>query len=316
MQLLQRWASCHGSFAGAVAAAAMPALLATGLTASPVFRKQPAAVYPVAAFRGGCCNEKKNVLVVSSVGSRRTSSSIRASSSDNTLAAGLVSSINNEQIGKHPAHVTDQLYQYILQHTREPQILQQLREETATLPGSQMQVSPDQAQFLAMLVQIMGAERCIEVGVFHGYLSLAVALVLPEWGRLVACERDERCLDVARKYYERAGVTHKVDVRHGLAMDSLQYLLDNGEGGSYDFAFLDADKRMYHQYYEMLLQLVRCNGLVVVDNILWYGRTANPLVADKRTQSLQDFNQFLLSDERVCISMVPIGDGMTLCRKR
>ncbi len=122
MQLLQRWASCHGSFAGAVAAAAMPALLATGLTASPVFRKQPAAVYPVAAFRGGCCNEKKNVLVVSSVGSRRTSSSIRASSSDNTLAAGLVSSINNEQIGKHPAHVTDQLYQYILQHTREPQV--------------------------------------------------------------------------------------------------------------------------------------------------------------------------------------------------
>jgi hypothetical protein len=202
-------------FAGAVAAAGMPALLATGLTASPVFMKQPAATYPVAAFRGGCCSEKKNVLVVSSGGSRRSSSSIRASSSDNTPAAVLISSINNEQIGKHPAHVTEQLYQYILQHTREPQ------------------VSPDQAQFLAMLVQIMGAERCIEVGVFHGYSSLAVALVLPEWGRLVACERDERCLDVARKYYERAGVTHKVDVRHGLAMDSLQYLLDNGEGGRY-----------------------------------------------------------------------------------
>lgn len=217
MQLLQRWASCHGSFAGAIAAAAMPALLATGLTASPVFRKQPAAVYPVTAFPGGCCSEKKNVLVVSSVGSRRSSSSSRiiASSSDNTPAAELISSINNEQIGKHSAHVTDQLYQYILQHTREPK------------------VSPDQAQFLAMLVQIMGAERCIEVGVFHGYSSLAVALVLPEWGRLVACERDERCLDIARKYYERAGVTHKVDVRHGLAMDSLQYLLDNGEGGRY-----------------------------------------------------------------------------------
>jgi hypothetical protein len=167
MQLLQRWASCHGSFAGAVAAAAMPAPLATGLTASPVFRKQPAAVYPVAAFRGGCCSEKKNVLVVSSVGSRRSSSSIRASSSDNTPAAGLISSINNEQIWKHLAHVTDQLYRYILQHTREPQILQQLREEIATLPGSQMQVSPDQAQFSAMLVQIMGAERCIEDGVFH-----------------------------------------------------------------------------------------------------------------------------------------------------
>ncbi len=127
MQLLQRWASCHGSFAGAIAAAAMPALLATGLTASPVFRKQPAAVYPVTAFPGGCCSEKKNVLVVSSVGSRRrrrrsSSSSSIASSSDNTPAAGLISSINNEQIGKHSAHVTDQLYQYILQHTREPKV--------------------------------------------------------------------------------------------------------------------------------------------------------------------------------------------------
>jgi hypothetical protein len=124
MQLLQRWASCHGSFAGAIAAAAMPALLATGLTASPVFRKQPAAVYPVTASPGGCCSEKKNVLVVSSVGSRRSSSSSRiiASSSDNTPAAELISSINKEQIGKHSAHVTDQLYQYILQHTREPKV--------------------------------------------------------------------------------------------------------------------------------------------------------------------------------------------------
>jgi hypothetical protein len=122
MQLLQRWASCHRSFAGAIAAAAMPALLATGLTASPVFRKQPVAVYPVIAFPGWCCSEKKNVLVVSSVGSRRSSSSIIASSSDNTPAAGLISSINNEQIGKHSAHVTDQLYQYILQHTREPKV--------------------------------------------------------------------------------------------------------------------------------------------------------------------------------------------------
>ncbi len=121
MQLLQRWASCHGSFSGAIAAAVMPALLATGLTASPVFRKQPATVYPVTAFPGGYCSEKKNVLVVSRVGSRR-SSSIISSSSDNTPAVGLISSINNEQIGKHSAHVTDQLYQYILQHTREPKV--------------------------------------------------------------------------------------------------------------------------------------------------------------------------------------------------
>lgn len=221
----------------------------------------------------------------------------------------------NVPAGKH-LDLTDQLYGYILRHTREPQILQELREEMAESRGSNMQIPPDQGQFLALLVQLIGAKRCIEVGVFHGYSSLAVALVLPEGGRMVACDRDERSLAVAREYYRRAGVLHKVDIRHGLAVDSLNDLLQNGEAGSYDYAFLDADKMMYREYYELLLQLVKPNGLVVVDNTLWYGRTADPQVTDKRTQSLREFNKFLAVDERISVSMVPIGDGMTLCRKR
>ncbi|KAG0620790.1 hypothetical protein M758_4G244400 [Ceratodon purpureus] len=217
--------------------------------------------------------------------------------------------------GKHLS-LTDQVYSYILRHTREPQILQELREEMAESPGSNMQIPPDQGQFLALLVQLIGAKRCIEVGVFHGYSSLAVALVLPEGGRLVACDRDERSLAIAREYYRRAGVLHKVDIRHGLAVDTLKSLLQNGDAGSYDYAFLDADKMMYREYYELLLQLVKPNGLIVVDNTLWYGRTADPLVNDKRTQFLREFNKFLAVDERISVSMVPIGDGMTLCRKQ
>jgi len=170
------------------------------------------------------------------------------------------------------------LYDYLMANVREPPVLQELREETAAMRGSQMQVSPVQAQLLAMLVQIQGAQRCIEVGVFTGYSSLAVALALPESGRLVACERDERCLEIAKKYYQRAGVAHKIDVKHALAADSLRSLLDCGEASSYDFAFVDADKRMYEEYFELLLKLVRLGGLIVMDNVLWYGRVADPLV--------------------------------------
>nr|CAD1820719.1 unnamed protein product [Ananas comosus var. bracteatus] len=181
--------------------------------------------------------------------------------------------------------------------------------------GSQMQVSPDQAQLLAMLVQITGAQRCIEVGVYTGYSSLAVALVLPESGRLVACERDEKCLGIARKYYERAGVSHKVVIKNALAADTLRSLISNGEACSYDFAFVDAEKRMYDEYFELLLQLVRVGGLIVIDNVLWHGKVADPQVNDSKTISLRNFNKKILADKRVNISMVPIGDGMTICRK-
>lgn len=218
--------------------------------------------------------------------------------------------------GKQVIRVDQPLYDYMLAHTREPKVLCELREETSSMTGSQMQASPDQGQFLAMLVRLMGAERCIEVGVYTGYSSLAVAMALPEHGHLVACERDKISLSVAQKYYERAGVSHKVNVHHGMALDTLKQLLHNGEENSYDFAFLDADKRSYCDYYELLLQLIRSGGLVVIDNVLWHGKVADPKENDKKTQSLRSFNTFLQHDTRVDVSMVPIGDGMTLCRKR
>ncbi|XP_031394831.1 uncharacterized protein LOC116206176 isoform X1 [Punica granatum] len=217
---------------------------------------------------------------------------------------------------KQVISVTPALYNYILSNVREPQILRQLREETASMRGSQMQVSPDQAQLLAMLVQIMGAQRCIEVGVYTGYSSLAIALALSESGYLVACERDAKSLDVAKKYYELAGVVHKVDVRHGLAADTLKSLILNGEACSYDFAFVDAEKKMNQEYFEMLMQLVRTGGVIVIDNVLWHGKVADPMVNDTKTVSIRNFNQRLMEDDRVSISMVPIGDGMTICRKR
>ncbi|XP_027920651.1 uncharacterized protein LOC114178747 isoform X3 [Vigna unguiculata] len=203
---------------------------------------------------------------------------------------------------KQVVSLTPRLYDYVLKNVREPEILRQLRQETASMRGSQM--------------QILGAERCIEVGVYTGYSSLAIALVLPDLGHLVACERDAKSLDVAKKYYQLAGVSHKVDVKLGLAMDSLESLILNGEAGSYDFAFIDAEKRMNEKYFELLLQLVRVGGLIVIDNVLWHGKVADPLVYDPKTISIRNFNQKLMEDERVNISMVPIGDGMTICRKR
>ncbi|KAL9230834.1 hypothetical protein vseg_006132 [Gypsophila vaccaria] len=232
-----------------------------------------------------------------------------------TSQADIVSN-DNKYLNKQVVSLTPQLYDYVLSNTREPEILRELREETSTLRGSKMQVAPDQAQLLAMLVRILGASQCIEVGVYTGYSSLAVALALPESGCLVACERDGIALEVAKKYYARAGVLNKVDIRHAPAMDTLNSLLSNGEAGSYDFAFIDAEKKRYMEYFELLLKLVRVGGLIVIDNVLWYGKVADPLVNDSITMSLKNFNKAIMEDERVCTSLVPIGDGMTICRKR
>ncbi|XP_074585636.1 uncharacterized protein LOC141841372 isoform X2 [Curcuma longa] len=228
----------------------------------------------------------------------------------------VVTSEDDRYGGKQVINLTPHLYDYVLSNVREHPILRELREETSAMPGSQMQVSPDQAQLLVMLAQILGAQRCIEVGVYTGYSSLAIAMVLPETGQLVACERDERCLEIAKKYYTRAGVAHKVDIKHGLAVDSLKSLIQHGESSSFDFAFVDADKRMYNEYFELLLRLVRVGGLIIIDNVLWHGKVADPQVNDPKTTSIRNFNRKLFEDERISTSMVPIGDGMTICQKK
>lgn len=276
---------------------------------------------PIASFRPllpPLFTSPSKHLVLPSISFHSLCIAVRASHSDTLQSRhsdAVVVAQDQKYGNKQVVSITPQLYDYILSNVREPAILRELREETAGMRGSQMQVSPDQAQLLVMLVQILGAERCIEVGVYTGYSSLAVALALPESGRLVACERDAKCLEIAKKYYERAGVSYKVVVKHALAVDALKSLILNGETGSYDFAFVDAEKRMYHEYFELLLQLVRVGGVIVIDNVLWHGKVADPLVNDPKTVSIRNFSRNLFEDKRVNISMVPIGDGMTICRK-
>jgi len=213
--------------------------------------------------------------------------------------------------------LTDSLYSYLLDVSlREPDLLRRLREQTARDPHARMQISPEQGQFMGLLARLMGARRCLEIGVFTGYSSLALALALPDDARIVACDIDERWTAVARRYWAEAGVAHKIDLRLAPALDTLQQLLASGEAGRYDFAFIDADKENYVHYYERVLELLRPGGLVVVDNTLWYGRVADPEDADPDTVAIRHFNEHLHRDGRIDLSLVPIGDGLTLARKR
>jgi predicted O-methyltransferase YrrM len=213
--------------------------------------------------------------------------------------------------------LTDSLYEYMNDVSlREPPLLLALREETAQLAQRAMQISPEQGQFMALLARLTGARRCLEVGVFTGYSSLATALALPDDGRIVACDVSEEWTSVARRYWQRAGVDHKIDLRLAPASETLDALLAAGNGGTFDFAFIDADKTGYLAYYERALALLRTGGLALIDNTLWSGRVADPEVADADTVALRHFNEVLHRDERVDLSLLPIGDGLTLARKR
>jgi caffeoyl-CoA O-methyltransferase len=220
-------------------------------------------------------------------------------------------------MSSHSISLTDSLYGYLLEVSlREPGLLLRLREETAADPMARMQISPEQGQFMALLVRLMGARRCIEVGVFTGYSSLCVAAALPEDGRIVACDVSEHWTRMARRYWAEGGVAHKIDLRLAPAVETLDSLAAAGGSGCYDFAFIDADKTNYVAYYERLLDLLRPGGLVVVDNTLWSGRVADPEVADEDTVALRHFNEHLHRDARVDLSLLPMGDGLTLARKR
>ena len=213
--------------------------------------------------------------------------------------------------------LTDEIYDYLLDVSlREPGILRELREETATMPGVAMQISPEQGQFMALLVRLVGARRCLEVGVFTGYSSLVTALALPDDGRIVACDINEEFTTVARRYWRRAGVADKIELRLAPATDTLDELLESGEAGSFDFAFIDADKTSYSGYFDRCLGLLRTGGLIAVDNTLWSGKLVDERVRDDDCEALRDFNRAVYADERVDISLVPIGDGLTLARKR
>ncbi|MBD2292779.1 class I SAM-dependent methyltransferase [Anabaena sphaerica FACHB-251] len=208
------------------------------------------------------------------------------------------------------------LYEYILSVSlREPEILTQLRQETAQLPMAIMQISPEQGQLMALLVKLLGAKKTLEVGVFTGYSSLVTALALPADGKIVACDVSEEFTSIARRYWEKAGVANKIDLRIAPALETLDNLLAAGEGSSFDFAFIDADKGNYENYYERSLQLIRPGGLITVDNVLWSGKVADPEIQDNQTKKIRAFNQKLHQDSRITLSLVPIADGLTLARK-
>ncbi len=211
----------------------------------------------------------------------------------------------------------DALYQYLLDASlREPPLLAELRRETAAHPLARMQIAPEQGQFMQLLLKLIGARQCLDIGVFTGYSALAAALVLPEGGRVVACDISEDYTRGARDYWRRAGVADKVELRIAPALDTLDALLAAGEGGDFDFAFIDADKESYADYYERCLQLLRPGGLVAVDNCLWNGRVADDSARDAETEAIRALNAKVRDDQRVDISLVPVGDGLLLARKR
>ena len=212
--------------------------------------------------------------------------------------------------------MNDALYEYLLSVSlRETEVMRRLRAETATDTMARMQSAPEQGQFMALLVQLIGARRCLEVGVYTGYSALWVAQALPPDGRIVACDTSEEWTSIARRYWAEAGVAGRIDLRLAPALATLQGLIDAGQAGSFDFAFIDADKENYANYYEAVLQLLRPGGLMAIDNTLWSGDVADPDKQDADTRAIRELNRQVHADERVAMSLLPVADGLTLALK-
>jgi predicted O-methyltransferase YrrM len=215
----------------------------------------------------------------------------------------------------HTLCLDDALYRYMLRVSlREHPVMTQLRAITHSHPHAAMQISPEQGQLMALLINLIGARRTLEIGVFTGYSALAVALALPPDGRVVACDVDEECTAVARTYWKKARVDHKIDLHLAPAVDTLDALLADGQAGCFDFAFIDADKTGYDAYYERCLTLLRRGGLIAIDNALWGGRVARP-PEDDETAAIQALNRKLHADQRIDLSLLPVADGLALARK-
>lgn len=213
--------------------------------------------------------------------------------------------------------MTDALYTYILSVSlREPKVLRRLRDETAGHEMAHMQIAPEQGQFMAFLVELLGAAKTMEIGVYTGYSVLWVALSLPPHGRVVACDVNADWTQVGRPYWREAGVDHKIDLRIAPALQTLDEVLASGEAETFDFIFIDADKENYEGYYERSLALLRPGGVIAIDNVLWDGRVADDDCQDPDTRSIRELNLALLRDDRISLSLVPIADGLTLVRKR
>ncbi len=211
----------------------------------------------------------------------------------------------------------DRLHAYMLKvSVREPEILARLRAETQRLDDPEMQIGPEQGQFMGLLIELTGARRIVEIGTFTGYSTLVMAQAMPAGGRIVACDIDPETTGIARRYWREAGVADRIDLRIAPALETLDALLDEGRGETFDAAFIDADKERYDAYYERCLRLLRAGGLIMIDNVLWGGSVADPSRGDPGTEAIRALNAKIRDDARVSVSLVPIGDGLTLARKR
>ncbi len=220
-------------------------------------------------------------------------------------------------MSKRSITLTDDLYAYLLENSlRETDVMRRLRKETAGMPWSGMQISPDQGQFMALLVEIIGARRCIEIGTFTGYSTLAVAAALPADGEIVACDVNAQTTAVAKRYWQEAEVVSRIDLRLAPAIETLDALIAEGAENTYDFVFIDADKANYDTYYERALTLLRPGGLIAVDNVLWDGAVIDPARDDEDTEAIRRLNAKIAADQRVSCSMLPIGDGLMLACKQ
>jgi predicted O-methyltransferase YrrM len=214
-------------------------------------------------------------------------------------------------------NLTEPLYDYVLSTSlREPALLKRLRDETAKMADAGMQISPEQGQFMGLLLETMEAKRVIEVGTFTGYSALCMALALPPDGRIICCDINKDTTAVGQRYWDEAGVAGKIDLRIGPAGDTLNGLLKGGEAGRFDFMFIDADKTGYDTYYELGLKLLRPGGLIAIDNVLWGGAVADRKDTTADTKAIRALNEKIRDDARVTASMLPIGDGLTLVRRR
>jgi predicted O-methyltransferase YrrM len=214
-------------------------------------------------------------------------------------------------------NLSTEVYHYLQKHSlREHPVLKALREETRHLRWYVMQISPEQGQFMGLLIELMNAKKTLDIGTFTGYSALAVALALPDDGEVITCDVNPETAAIAERFFKQAGMQHKIALKLAPALDTLQQLIDDGKAGSFDFSFIDADKGNYQHYYEKSLALVRQGGLIAIDNVLWSGRVADPSDSDADTKAIRKLNDHLMHDERITLSMLPIGDGLTLARKR